>query len=175
MPKSHRPYPRRSGSASSSWYGRGEPLRHWLGSSSPRPRDGGPVQPGVLGLLQDDGDGAEADAQALATSRWGRPRTHFWRRTSRTCRMDSRAVAIAPPSGSGCLDHPCVARFGPLPFEGSVGPYPVTDLLFRPGPHPSPHRAGVHDGPIRVFTMLRFRCSRWTDLSVHDRPKRAPS
>jgi hypothetical protein len=27
--------------------------------------DGGPVQPGVLGLLQDDGDGAEADAQGL--------------------------------------------------------------------------------------------------------------
>jgi len=29
----------------------------------------------------------------------------------------------------------------------------------------------VYDGPTRVFTILRFRCSQWTDPSVDDGPK----
>jgi hypothetical protein len=32
---------------------------------------------------------------------------------------------------------------------------------------------GVHDGPIRAFTMRRSRRSRWTDPRVHDAPKPA--
>src|SRR5262245_52188179 len=86
--------------------------------------------------------------------------------------MDSRSVAIAPPSESGGLDHPCVARFGPLPGMGASGPTPSRPYF--PVRAPPPPGRGVHDGPTRVFTMLRFRCSRWTDLSVHDGPKRAP-
>jgi hypothetical protein len=43
----------------------------------------------------------------------------------------------------------CVAGFGPLPVEGSVGPYPITDLL--------PYVAG--GGPRPVFTIDRSGCS----------------
>src|SRR5215472_8956460 len=83
-----------------------------------------------------------------ATSRWGRPRTHFWRRISRICRMDSRSVAIAPPFGSGGVDYPCVARPDPLPDAGASGPTPSRPyFLVRP---PSATRPGAG-----VFTMDR--------------------
>ena len=47
----------------------------------------------------------------------------------------------------------------PAPVDGSVGPYPVTDLFSCP---PS--------GRGRVFTIGRSGCSRCSDFGVHDGP-----
>src|SRR5262249_36906631 len=97
-----------------------------------------------------------------ATARWLSRRAHFCRRISRTRRMASRSVAIAPLSSTGAddaVDHPASLTQAPAPgFGGRIActPFTISDLRVH---HPD---LGVHDE--------RSRCSRCADPRVHDGP-----
>ena len=99
-------------------------------------------------------------------ARWLSPKARFCRRISRICRMDSRSVAIAPPSSAGAgdtLDHPASPAQAPAPRSGagspaqrSRSPIYVFTIAFTMSD------LGVHVAPIPVFTIDRSGRSRST-------------
>jgi hypothetical protein len=96
---------------------------------------------------------------------------------TRICRMDSRSVAIAPPSSAGAddaLDHPASPAQAPAPRSGAGSPgqrsrspiyvFTIPILAFTMSD------LGVHVAPIQVFTFDRFGRSRSTGTHTHGSP-----
>jgi hypothetical protein len=103
-----------------------------------------------------------------ATSRWVRPRAHFWRRISRILRMDSRSVATAAPFP----ERPGRRTPQRRPASGGHSP-PRGSPVHDDRSTCSRSRSGRSACRIQAFTLDRSRCSRSADLSVHDGPMRA--
>jgi hypothetical protein len=86
--------------------------------------------------------------------------------------MDNLFVAISSPFGAdGSNDHPASLSAGRCcPFPGILSAYPLAPILV----HDEAKFVfiisdiGVHDAPISLFTIKRYRCSRWADIAVHD-------
>src|SRR5262249_44924947 len=116
-----------------------------------------------------------------AMARWLRPSSHFCLRISFAFRMDSRSVAIAPPSeADGVSDYPAsLSANRPLLGRGSVAP--IRRARFRLRAAAGPNQVigmavfgdrdavfGDRHGPFSVITMDRFRRSPWGELrSAH--------